>query len=555
MSAPTVYSSPHLDPAIDLDLSKNEGQPPTEPLLAGLRDEESLIGRYPDLAVLRRRIAALHGVEVDRVLVTAGGDDALFRCFLARVGPERKAFASKPSFEMIRRYAEQMWGELTEVEWWEGSYPIETATGAAQGCDVAFVVSPNNPTGAVITDSDLRRLSFVVPLVVLDGAYAEFADDDLTGIALELDNVVVIRTLSKAWGLAGLRVGYLLGPPELVTEIGAYGSPYPVSGLSASLATTRLDATDQLATFVEDVKRERTTLTKILEARGVDVYPSQANFVLARFNDADWVASATAALGVGLRRFPGKGPLEEHLRMTLPGDDRQFRRLVHALLSALDPQALLFDLDGVLCDVSTSQTKAIVDTAAGFGVEVTASEVQLAKAAGNANDDWELTRWLCAQGGVEVAAGEIKERFESLYQGVDGRNGLKDNESLLIDRSLLSRWAGRIPLGVVTGRPRPDAEEFLERFGLAELMSVVVTRDDAPLKPDPGPIRMALSRLGVERAWMLGDTPDDIAASREAGVVPVGVIAPGDDPATGRRALAGSARVVDEVRDLGGLLP
>ena len=398
---------------------------------------------------------------------------------------------------MIRRYADQVGGELTEVEWWEGPYPIEAVADSTKDCDVAFVVSPNNPTGAVVTESELRRLSSMVGLVVLDSAYIEFADHDLTGAALELDNVVVIRTLSKAWGLAGLRVGYLLGPTDLVAEIGAYGSPYPVSGLSASLATTRLDATDQLATFVEDVKRERTTLTKILEAQGIDVYPSQANFVLARFNEADWVASAASALGIGLRRFPGQGPLEGHLRMTLPGNDRQFRRLVHALLSALDPQALLFDLDGVLCDVSSSQTKAIIETTAGFGVVVTTSQVQLAKAAGHTNDDWELTRRLCADGGVEVPAGEIKRRFESLYQGDERRNALKHNESLLVDRRLLARWAGKLPLGVVTGRPRTDAEDFLGQFGLAELMSVVVTRDDAPLKPDPGPVRMALSRLGV----------------------------------------------------------
>ncbi|GMQ85775.1 MAG: hypothetical protein BMS9Abin07_1343 [Acidimicrobiia bacterium] len=555
MNAPTAYSPARLDPSIDLDLSKNEGRPPNEPLLSAVLNEATVVGRYPDLAPLRRRIAAELGVEPDRVLVTAGGDDALFRCFLARVGPGRRAVATTPSFEMISRYAEQVGGGLTEIDWWNGPYPVHSVVSALGERDVLFVVSPNNPTGAVITESDLRLLSERAALVVLDTAYIEFADDDLTGAALQLDNVVIIRTLSKAWGLAGLRVGYLLGPPDLVAEIGAYGSPYPVSGLSASLATTRLDAGDQMTAFVEDVKRERTALVEILETRSIEAYPSQANFVLARFDEADWVASAAAALGVGLRRFPGRGPLEDHLRMTLPGDDRRFKRLVHALLSALDPQALLFDLDGVLCDVSASQTKAIVQTAAGFGVEVTASDVQRAKAAGNASDDWELTRRLCAEADVEAAAGEIEDRFESLYQGSDGRNGLKDNESLLVERSLLSRWAGRLPLGVVTGRPRTDAEEFLRRFGLEELMSVVVTRDDAPLKPDPGPVRLALSRLGVERAWMFGDTPDDIAASRKAAVVPVGVIAPGDDPAMAKEALAGSARIVSELRALEGLLP
>ncbi|MGB8360361.1 MAG: HAD-IA family hydrolase, partial [Acidimicrobiia bacterium] len=91
---------------------------------------------------------------------------------------------------------------------------------------------------------------------------------------------------------------------------------------------------------------------------------------------------------------------------------------------------------------------------------------------------------------------------------------------------------------------------FLDRFGLCGAFATVVTRDDAALKPDPAPVRLAMQRLGVRHAWMVGDTVDDIEAARGAGAVPVGVIAPGEDPETARRGLRGAARILDSIDQL-----
>jgi phosphoglycolate phosphatase-like HAD superfamily hydrolase len=107
---------------------------------------------------------------------------------------------------------------------------------------------------------------------------------------------------------------------------------------------------------------------------------------------------------------------------------------------------------------------------------------------------------------------------------------------------------------VVTGRPRVDAEEVLDRFGLLSNTSVLVTREDAPLKPDPAPVLLALRRLAVEHAWMVGDTRDDIEAARSAGVLPIGVAPPGANPLTAK-ALTPAARTLDRTHDLEELLP
>jgi HAD superfamily hydrolase (TIGR01509 family) len=116
--------------------------------------------------------------------------------------------------------------------------------------------------------------------------------------------------------------------------------------------------------------------------------------------------------------------------------------------------------------------------------------------------------------------------------------------------------AARLPLGIVTGRPRAEALRFLDRFGLGDLFACMVSRDDAAPKPDPAPVLEALRRLGIERAWMLGDTPDDITAARAAGVLPIGIRPPAaaDDTGAALEA-AGAARIITTLDELKELLP
>lgn len=548
MSISDTYSPPSFTNPIDLDLSKNEGRSGPSAraaLAAGLQDR---ISKYPDSSRLRQALAEHFGVAIDQVLVTAGGDDALFRCILSRSGG--RVVATNPSFEMIRRYAWQAGSALEEIEWWEGELPTAELVAAAKADDLAVIVSPNNPTGSVVTAEDLVAVAAGFDLVVLDAAYAEFADDDLTGTALELGNVVVIRTLSKAFGLAGLRVGCLLGNPTVIERIGAYGSPYPLSSVSAEIAVDALADQVAMTEFADRVRDEREELTDFLTEIGAAPLPSQANFVLARFPDAGWVVSVAASLGVGLREFPDRGDLDGYVRITLPGEASDFQRLVSTLEKAVDPEAIIFDLDGVLADVSRSYRAAIIETAAGFGVNLAPETIAAAKAEGDANDDWDLTRRLCSAAGVEVPLQMVKDRFERLYQGDRKAPGLKREERPLLDRESLAGLARRLPLAIVTGRPHSDAVEFLDRFDMGAFFQTVVTREDGPMKPDPGPVRKALAGLGVDRAWMLGDTRDDLLAARGAGVVPIGVVPPGDDPARARESLSQAVVVLDNTAQI-----
>ena len=541
-----TYQPPSFRAPIDLDLSRNEGSPTITDIGLDSEATAAITSRYPDTTALTTIVARRHGISESRVLVTAGGDDALFRCFLSVAGSS--VVATTPSFEMIRRYTAQLETPLIEIPWWDGEFPLDGFIKEAEASPgMAVVVSPNNPTGNVVDLAGLRKVAEAYPLVVLDAAYADFSEDDLTDAALEMGNVVVVRTLSKAYGLAGLRVGYLLGASETVAVLSGYGSPYSVSSLSAALAVKVLSqpsaATDSRK---EAIVANRGRLSDVLEELSVGPLPSQGNFVLATDVDPDWLVPAAATLGVGFRRFEDRGDLARSVRITVPGDDEDFARLEETLRVALAPEALLFDMDGVLVDVAGSFRQAIVATAASFGVEVTAADIAAAKARGNASDDWELTRGLCAAAGVEHSFETVRDVFEEIYQGDEGTPGLKLRERLFVDVDLLRGWSETFPLGIVTARPRKDAVELVDRFDLAGYFSVLVAREDAVSKPDPAPVRLALDRLGVRRAWMVGDTVDDLAAARAAGVVPLAVANDGDDPTP----LAGAARVMRSVNEL-----
>ena len=291
-----------------LRLDANEGPlpelpPDTWPVAA------DVLRRYPDAAPLEADLARRFAGDAARVLVTAGGDDGIDRLCRRCLGAGRELVVTEPTFEMFARHARLAGGSLRSVPWWEGAYPVaEVAALVGPDTGLLAVVSPNNPTGGAITADQLVQLRAVtgeVPLLV-DAAYAEFADVDLTAAALALPRTLILRTLSKAWGLAGLRVGCLLGPPDLLAELRAWGQPYAVAGTSVALARAALAAGDQaMLAGVAAVRAARAALEARLERRGAAPLPSQANFVLCRPRDADFVQAGLASFGVSVRAWSG----------------------------------------------------------------------------------------------------------------------------------------------------------------------------------------------------------------------------------------------------------
>jgi len=516
---------------IDLDLRANEG-PETRELPSLTEDDVRL---YPRTAELEDQIAARWGRAPNEVLVTAGADDALSRIGRAFLWAGTNAVIPVPAFTMTKRSVEMADAEIRPVAW-DGPFSAEAVQQAVDdNTRVIFLTSPNNPTGRVIPTAALLQVARANPdvLTVVDLAYVDFAGSDPTRELAREPSILVLRTLSKGPGLAGLRVGFVLGAEDLVESVRAAGEPFAVAGPSLRLAAVLMDR-DRSA-YRGQVIRERDSLTALFRELGYEVAPSEANFLFVQMAEPSWFAEALAGLGIGVRVFPALGAV----RITCPGSEAGLTRLTEAVRTVLAPEALLLDMDGVLVDVSRSYRRAIVLTAATFGVELTAEDVAEAKAEGDANNDWKLTVRMLQRRGVDATLEEVTRRFEAAYQA-----GLWREETQLTSGAL---FGSSLPIAVVTGRPREDAERAMAMFGWS---LPLICMEDAPAKPSPDPVKLALRLLGVQRAWMVGDTPDDVIAARAAGVLPVGCLAPGESSDEALRR-AGAGWVVSQVDDLG----
>src|SRR6266496_4226603 len=226
----SAYHEPARGDVGVLCLDRNEGLLPSPAALAELAEADpELLRRYPDVSELTALLAAQWKVAADRVLVTAGADEAIDRFFRAFLTRGRTLLLPEPSFEMLDRYAALADGELVRVPWPDAAFPTDEFLERVDArTAVIAIVSPNNPTGGVATLADVRRIAEHAPdaLVLLDHAYVEYADDDLTAAVLDVPNVVVVRTMSKAWGLAGCRVGYAVGSPDVIAVLPARGAQH-----------------------------------------------------------------------------------------------------------------------------------------------------------------------------------------------------------------------------------------------------------------------------------------------------------------------------------------
>jgi histidinol-phosphate aminotransferase len=340
--ATTPYHPPQPPLVGAVHLDTNEGARPDPALLRRLADADvQVIRGYPSTASLEQRLAERLGVPASRVVVANGADAILDRVCRAWLAPERELLVAEPTFEMFYRFAERAGATLVAVPWADRFPTEELLARITPATGVVAVVSPNNPSGLTCTATDLRRIADAAPqaIVLLDHVYVEYADEDLTPLALTLPNVVVVRTFSKAWGLAGCRVGYAVAGPEVASVIRAAGDPFPVSGPSLFLAEAALTSgTSTLEQHVARVRSERADLLQRVEAWGCPCASSQGNFLFPRVGpEAAAIRSALAADGLLVRHFADRPALADFLRITLPGDDALYQRLVMALARLLGP--------------------------------------------------------------------------------------------------------------------------------------------------------------------------------------------------------------------------
>jgi len=284
--------APYVSPQLDVPARLNTNECPL-PLPAGFADDlaEAVRGlslnRYPDgqMRELRAAIADVHGHPVDGVWVAGGSNEILTQLLSAYGGPGRTSLTFEPTYLLHTRLS---W--LTHTTHAALELPADfvltvdqVAGAAAAEPDVVFVCSPNNPTGNAQPVATVSALADALPsaLVVVDEAYVEFGGESALPLVASAPNVVVVRTFSKAFALAGARLGYLLADPAVVEDLQRVRIPYHLSALGQTAGLVALRHRDDALAALVAIRDQRDRIAGALAATdGVTPYPSDANFVL-----------------------------------------------------------------------------------------------------------------------------------------------------------------------------------------------------------------------------------------------------------------------------------
>jgi len=313
---------------VALDLSDNTNLWGAHP--AGLERIRSAtiddVARYPELYAdgLRATVAEHFGIAPECVTTGAGSDDVIDCAFRAASGPGACVAFAAPTFSMIEPFARMNGMSPRPVPWAEAL--DDPGRLLRDDPSVVYVCRPNNPTGQMAPAGWVDDLIAACadaaspPLLVMDEAYADFARETLLPRAAELTNVLVARTASKAYGLAGLRCGFGVGSAEVVLEVDKARGPYKLGRLAAEAAAAALrDEDGWMAAVIAETLTNRDRLAAALAERGLEPLESRANFLLlaAPSGSAHEDTVALRAAGVAVRPFTGIPEIGEGLRVTV----------------------------------------------------------------------------------------------------------------------------------------------------------------------------------------------------------------------------------------------
>ncbi len=323
-----------------LKLDANEDQYGPSPKVAAALAQVRSFHIYPDPAQMDLRTALARYLDVDPEMVVAGaGSDELIELAIRLFVPPGESILNfPPTFGMYSFLAGTLGAKAIELTRRpDYSLDLDAIAAEATSARLIFVVSPNNPTGTLVSRDELEALLALGPPVVIDEAYAEFAGESHVDLVRQGRNLIVVRTMSKWAGLAGLRVGYMVCAPAVAAVAMRVKQPYNVNVAAEVAALASLADLPYLQDRMRDVVAERERLAGLLAALpGFEVTPSRANFVLCRLDGAP-AAEVHARLlerGIMVRYFDNP-LLQNHLRITA-GRPEQTDRLISALREVVE---------------------------------------------------------------------------------------------------------------------------------------------------------------------------------------------------------------------------
>ncbi|MBY0402439.1 MAG: aminotransferase class I/II-fold pyridoxal phosphate-dependent enzyme [Cyanobacteria bacterium] len=524
---------------------------------------------YPEYTTFLQKLAGLWQVPENCILLTNGSDEGLSliaSTFIEPLGIELKnggkdlqdstAIVSTPTFAMIPHYLKLAGAHLKEIPVVTNSLEFDISAievTLAQGAKLAIFASPDNPTGAVLKESQVIDWckKFPETLFTIDEAYVEFTGGSVLPRILDTPNLMVTRTFSKAWGLAGVRLGAVLAHPQLIEYLYRVRSPYSVNALAIDAASRLLENPQMIMQAAQETMTRKAALIQGVKDRGYQVIPGHGNFFLLKAGiDAQPISDYCYAHGILIRnrspqRFPLNHPLWGMIRVTV-GSDEENQRFLACLDGFRNTSGLLFDMDDTLVDTSKSFDVTVKTLVEKYSNQPLAPEtLRDLRAEGGFNDDWDATCELLRRRGIEKALPEIEKEGKSLYFQI-----APTAETFVMKETLLQQLSKRYRLFVVTGRKR---DEYLPLWAekMDPLFEKVYCRDDRPelkAKPEPDPLLCAMGENGILHGFYVGNSVDDVKACLAAQLTPIGVTST-HSPST--LAQAGAACIFESINDIG----
>ncbi len=319
-----------------IKLNTNENPYPPSPAVAdALHDFDTAdLRAYPNPMAERFRqvVAKALNVPADWIIPGDGSDDLIAMISRACLSGEKSVVYPVPTFTFYETQGMVQNAKIVEVPLNDDfSLPTDELIKAAG--DVTFIANPNSPTGVAADNAELRRLAEGLSgILVIDEAYADFADSNALELVKEYENIIILRTLSKSYAMAGIRLGFGITQPAIMDGLLKTKAIYNVGEIPAALGAAAVDDQDYMKASAEKIKASRKKLTSQLEAIGFQVLPSQTNFILASVpdgTDAGDVFNALKARGIFVRYY-NQPRLADKLRITI-GTPEENAALVAAL--------------------------------------------------------------------------------------------------------------------------------------------------------------------------------------------------------------------------------
>lgn len=283
MSGYTPGEQPKDGIYIKLNTNENPYPPSSKVLNAIKGAANENLRLYPDpiATAARIKIAEILGTKPERIMAGNGSDDLLSIIIRSFAGQGDKVVFPYPSYMLYKTLAELQDGIACAIDFTETySLPQDFIV---QGAKVTFIANPNSPSGTMISSQEISRIASEMDgILVVDEAYADFADDNCLSLVEQHNNILILRTLSKSYSLAGIRLGFCIAQESLIQGMMKVKDSYNVDRLSIDAVVAALDDQKSMKANVERIKETRRYLTGSLRDMGFFVYPSQTNFILAQ---------------------------------------------------------------------------------------------------------------------------------------------------------------------------------------------------------------------------------------------------------------------------------